>query len=402
MADLNINTINDFDVNGVFPLRTIQVGEKQVQTPTVVHRPHKRRDKESINSASRGVAELYVKAGGDDLDTAIRSAGGQKLTQAFRKQQERVTEEEIAIPVTRYTETATLSPAHAEHLAEAHATFGDIVTVPWMPSLVNSIDVAAGITDAAYQSFKQSVTAFLTHLHEHHPDIPVMGLIPNLGWEFVEDLLDFYNSHEHRVSGYMVDFDRKPITADAQVSWLQPMMNHITNLGLEENTLLYALNLKPGRNTEALDARPVEDLSAIGLGFDIIGGRHLSPNYPPEVFESDIGETRIFRLFDRKEWVYRDIEVDDIAEELPDSSMIKPARIDNRVGSDDRNYRLENIVNGELKALELAELRRHLEVGEGYKFIAHKKGITQRDLDVLEDVREGFDGGCEQTSLDEF
>jgi hypothetical protein len=66
VTDLKITTVNDFDRNGIFPLRNIRVEGKKIQTPTAATLPGKLRQHEEFHPDSGGVSELYWTVGGDE------------------------------------------------------------------------------------------------------------------------------------------------------------------------------------------------------------------------------------------------------------------------------------------------------------------------------------------------
>lgn len=403
MTDLKITTVNEFDNGGVFPHRTIRVGDKAIRTPAAANLPGKLRQHESFHPESRGVSELYRTVGGDDLDEAMRDPEGARVNRDLESQYERVQDGELAVTFTKYTETQTLDPAHASYLVELHAAYSDIITVPMMPKLIGNIE--DGLSDPNYRSFKKSVHAFLHQVEERYPEKPVMGLIPRLGWEFINDLLGVYQAHD--VAAYAFDFDRCKVTTATQISMIRPLMQNIANRGIEEHSLFYAINPSPGVWDDNIEARPAADIASLGLGFDIVGGRHVAPKIDPEAFEDmegDEDEEVEFRLFDSQEWIYRDIPVSQLSEAFPETSAFDPDAVATRVRQSPSNakYRLQHLVNGEQQALAAANLRTALESNDAYSTVTEKGGVTSQVESAFGTVREGFDAAREQSSLDEF
>jgi hypothetical protein len=394
MTDLKITTVNEFDDGGVFPHRSIRVGDKTVQTPAAAKLPRDLQKSESYHPGSDGICELYRTVGGDDLDEAMRDPEGAQINTDLEEQWEKVSDDELAVAFTAYKETQTLEPPHASYLAELHGAYSDIITVRLMRRLVRNVE--DGLNDPSYRSFKKSVVAFLNQVEERHPEAPVMGLIPRLGWGFIDDLLEVYEAHD--VTTYAFDFDRCKVTTGTQLSMVEPLMQSIANRGIEEHTLFYAINPSPGTRKQAIGARPASDIASLGLGFDIIGGCHVSPRMPEEAFEemeSEQGEDGEpeFRLFDRADWVYRDIPVSDLPDVFPDETAFDAEGVAARLRRSPTNakYRLQKLVNGEQKALAAKDLRDALASEKAYSRVITKLGVTDQTQSAYERARDGFD-----------
>jgi len=394
MTDLEITTVNEFDRKGIFPLRVIRVGGKSVRTPTAAALPGKLREYEDMHPESEGVSELYRTVGGDDLDEAMRDPDGGRINADLQNQFSSAPDDSLVITFTTYTETSTLPGAHAEYLADLHATYSDIITVPLMPKLVRNVE--DDLSDPKYRSLKKSIAAFLNQVEERHPDMPVMGLIPRLGWKFTDDLLELYEAYD--VRAYAFDFDRCKVTTRAQLSMIGPLMQNLASRGVEEHTLLYAINPSPGTKDEEIGARPASDVASFGLGFDVVGGCHVAPRLPKEKYEEieanqgKDGEPD-FRLFDREDWVYQDIPISDLQDKFPEESEFNAEAVATRVRRSPSNakYRLQKLVNSEQKALAAADLRDALESDEVYFITAQKAGITEQAQSAYDRVREQFD-----------
>lgn len=403
MTDLKITTVNEFDEHGVFPLRTIHTEDTTARTPAVANQPGKLQIKEEVHPDSRGVNELYLTVGGDDLDEAMQSSEGGEINRKFEKQAEKTEEDELSIAFTKYTETSTLGPGHAPYYVDLHATYSDLVTVPMMHKIIGNID--DGLKDPNYRTFKKNVVTFLNHARDRYPEKPIMGLIPKLGWEYIDDLMGVYE--DFGIQAYAFDFERCKITTGTQLAMVRPLMVSIANRGIEEHVLFYAMNPSPGVRDEAIGGRPAADISSFGLGFDIVGGRHVSPPGNAEVFEqmeSGGDEEPTFRLFDRKEWVYREVPVSELPSAFPSSSAFDGQRVADRVRRSPGNakYKLQHLVNGEQKALAASDLRGDLEQGDAFSHVREKSGITEQAMSAFKSVRDSFDDARFQSGLGEF
>lgn len=405
MTDLKITTVNEFDQNGIFPLRNIRIEGKKVETPTAATIPGKLRENEEFHPDSGNVSELYRTVGGDDLDDAMRDPDGSQINDDLESQYSSAPDDSLKITFIKYTETSTLGVTHARYLVDLHAAYSDIITVPLMPKLVRN--VKGDLKDPSYRSFKKSVAVFLNQVKERYPEAPIMGLIPRLGWEFINDLLEVYEAQG--VTTYAFDFDRCKVTTGTQLSMVEPLMQNIANRGIEDHTLFYAINPSPGTKQQGINARPASDIASLGLGFDIIGGCHVSPRMPEEAFEEmeagqgEDGEPE-FRLFDRSEWVYRDIPLNDLPDVFPKESAFDIEAVTARVRRSPTNgrYRLQKLVNGEQKSLAAKDLRNALASDQAYPQVITKLGVTGQTQSAYERARNNFDEARFQTGVGDF
>ena len=404
MTDLKITTVNQFDSEGVFPLRTIRVNDKSVPTPTAANLPAKHQGEDGdFHPDSRNVNELYKTASGSDLDKAMRDPNGGELNKGLQSQYKKTNDDELNVVFIKYKESSRLAAEHAVYLSDVMSAYSDLIAVPTMPKLVENVDPDNGISDPHYKRFKKSVVTFLNQVDQRHNEKPVMGIIPRLGWEFIDDLLGIYE--DYGILAYAFDFQLRKTTTGQQLAMIQPLMQSIAARGIEENVLFYALNPARGGRVGGVNAIPAADIASFGLGFDIIGGRHESPNRPSEVYEQMEEESKTnFRLFDREEWVYRDVPVSQLLEEFPEESGINPQRVVERVKRSPQNakYRLQQLLNSEQQALAAKDLREELETGEAYSEVRNKMGVTSRTESAYKSVREGFDEERYQTGLGDF
>jgi hypothetical protein len=130
---------------------------------------------------------------------------------------------------------------------------------------------------------------------------------------------------------------------------------------------------------------------------------------PEEAFEemeakqSDEGEPE-FRLFDRTDWVYRDISVSNLPDEFPDETAFDAEGVATRVRRSPTNakYRLQKLVNGEQKALAAKDLRDALSSDPAYPQIIDKLGVTAQTQSAYEQTRDGFDEERFQSGVGDF
>lgn len=388
------------------PLRRVEVGEVTVDTPTVAIDIKKTREHESVQENARGVNELHRSVNGQALTQALRGdddAIVDDLQRGYNKTQE----DELTIAFVSYKPTTPLSEAEAKYLCEeVIAPFSDVMTVPLMPELAQTVDSDNGTSDPAFRSYVDSVKTFLEVAGQSVPEMPVMGVIPILGHDYTRELMDLYGREQ--VRAFCLDFNRTKITANAKVDIIRPMMSSIARRGIEENVLFYGINLAPGDRDESLGGRPAADFAGVGMGLDIIGGSHVSPRLPQPVFEDleeESGEDTItFRLFDKDDWMYHDIPLDELPEAFPEDSSLDAEHVVERCRRSPKNAlnRLQKLVNAEQKALAAEELHPEIENGDLIDHLSGKEGVTVSTSTSFQEVRGDFESELKQAGLDDF
>jgi hypothetical protein len=130
---------------------------------------------------------------------------------------------------------------------------------------------------------------------------------------------------------------------------------------------------------------------------------------PEEAFEemeSEQGEDGEpeFRLFDKTDWVYRDIPISDLPDAFPDRTAFDAEGIAARVRRSPTNakYRLQKLVNGEQKALAAKNLRDALESDQAYSQVIQKPGVTGQTQSAYEQARDSFDEERLQSGFGDF
>lgn len=398
MTALEITT-DSFADDILLPHRTLHIGEKLVRTPTKTIPIRKTREHEQVSETSRGINELYREVDSRLLEQE-RTGASSAINRHLQRGLNKTNPGEVNVVFFSYTDTMTLPVVDAQYLVDIQLDTADILTIPLLPKLIGTIDPDNGLSDPAYRSYKKSILRFLEQAKERGTTSSVMGVLPPLGWKYIEDLMEVYATYGIRA--YCLDFNRRKITANRQVNMIRPLVQSIAARGIEENVLFYALNLAPDNRDDTLGGRPAVDLASVGMGFDIIGGTHVAPPLPAEVFEKMEDEPITFQLFDKEEFLYREIPLDQLPSVFPADSAFDPDHIVRRIQNSPKNakYRLQSLVNSEQMAFALADLRGVS--GSALSHVSAKQGITDQTVAAYEDVRESFDDEFFQSGLGEF
>lgn len=398
MTWLNIRT-EGFSNDALFPRRHITIGEKEFETPTKAIPVRKTRDHqgEELAEASRGVCELHRGVSTEKLRSA-RHGNMRAITGELQTGYRKAKGNEVVFTFLSWKEGQTFGEAGAQVFVDVIETFSDILTVPLMPELVEAVEEDR-LSDTAYQEYRQNVSQFLETARIKHPEAPIMGVIPALGWEFTDDLMRLYE--KYNVRAFCMNLNRTRITAGTKVEIVKPMMRHIARRDIADNVLFYGINLHPGDYDDSLGLRPAADMASFGMGFDIVGENHVSPSIPEEAFEDD--ETVTFKLFDREEFAYKEVLLAELPQHFPEKTRFDVDEVVQRAArSDNQRRRLEKLVNAEQMALAAKELQVQIPSGITFKQLAKKRGVTPKIARAFQSVRDGFDDGQSQSSLSDF
>ena len=396
---MRITTESFGEKGALYPQRTVQIGSKEFTTPTNAIRIDDTREHEQVSTRTRGVNELYKEVKGSALRKE-RKGVDNPLSGPLKRAKNKTNNGEIDFCFFSYPESNTLPVADAATMVRLLKRHSDVLTVPLLPEIADGIGSGSGTSDPAYRSYKKSVLRFLEQADQIAPEMPVVGIIPLVGWKRIEDLLDIYMQRE--VRAYAVNFNRRQVTAENRLPTIRSLMSYPASRGLEEFVLFYAINLDSKRSVKGLSSRAADDMAAYGMGFDVIGGMHVGVKMPPTEIENF--PTNVFTLFDKSEYAYRDIELNKLPAEFPDDSSFDPDHVVRRTRNSPKNarYRLQRLVNSEQMAFAIENLREEVGENTAIAFVSSKSGIDENVVEMMGAVRDSFDEEREQSGLSDF
>ena len=401
MTNLTVET-EGFADGGLIPNRQLTINGTTVRSPTKAVPARKFRDDEAIDADSYEVCELHRTIDTERLTTERRGKTT-PITDHLQNGANKASEDNVVIVFLTYEEASELTQVEAEQIVDIQAEFSDIITVPLMPDLTKVIDESQGVSAPAYQTYRSNAELITDTARERYPEMPVMGTFPILGREFVSDLLSHYL--EEGLRAFCTNFNRGRPSASTKVETIKPLMQDLARRGLHEATFHYAINLKNRPTNDTLGGKPADATTAFGMGFDIVGENHVPFRAPPEEVDwGDDGEQETFSLFDRHQFVYRDIPLEDLKREFPERSAFDPEHVVERARESDKHRRrLEKLVATEQMEIATRELRKHLTSDEdAFEYLTTKPGVLPQSVRAVAEVGEAFEGGIKQTDLDDF
>jgi len=402
--DINTGRISE---QGLYFQRNIRIAGKTAKTPTKAIPTDKLRRYHEIPPENRSVHEVYRNLDAEDLKEERRGQST-KIRDDLKKASSRVdSESEIVFVFLVFQETRALDRIEAEFLVDLSAEFSDMLVVPIHPRLGRGIrsdekdeDEEAPIGSAAYHEYRESIELYLEVAKERVPEMPLMGIVPLAGWEYVGELMTMYQ--DEGVFAYCLNFDDKRITAKTRLGMITPVMRGIARDNLTEEVLTYGINMDTGETDSSLGLKPATDMAGTGIGIDIIGGNHIGMRLPEEVIE-DIeqeNDTETFDYYDIEEFARKEVPLEDLPQHLPSESSFDPEAVVKKASGSGNS--LQKVVNAELMAIATRELQAQINEGDAFDSVSQKRGATPNIQSSQQEARVAFNEGKEQTGLDDF
>lgn len=288
---------------------------------------------------------------------------------------------------------------------ELQPEYTDILTTPLMPEYTGLIRVEDDIDGHHFENYLEFLGDYVDLCQLHQPEMPVMGVIPNLPPAHTRDVLDMYL--ERNVRMFCVNFDGAEVASQRSLGTLVPLAESIGRRDLERTVLTYGINASSTTSSSDAQGSPADEICAAALGLDVLGEYHVFKPLPEEAREDlksgeEAGDPVTFTLFDKSSVTRRDIPLPDLAEEFPEDSDFNPHEIVGDVRQHESKLdTYENLVEAEQVSLLLDEVS-SASTEEILVELTDRPGVPEKVVDAAQEVRAAFDRGKEQTGLGEF
>lgn len=391
------------DNDTLFERKEITIDGKTVETPAKALEVSKTRGEDQISERFRGVNELYATTNRRKLEQLRRGTNEQlrdQLEAALRKTQE----EELNAVCLSFEETGQIDPKDMGTMVDLMVEYGDLIIAPLMPEIASGVD-SDGLDDEYFSTYEANARIFLEAVDERDPELPVLGTIPTLSRDQVENLIDLFINAG--VNGFVYNLDRRTITAAAQQEELvRPLVRKVGARDIAGEIITYSINGHPaGMDTAA--GSVAEYLAAFGMGVDIVGGNHIGLRADEETIEEFIAEQQdgpdTLRLLDPVTYAMTDVPVHALGKFIPEETGLDVERIQNMIEANtDEKYRYQKLINTEIIELVVDELVDSLDEDGAKAVLDEKTGVPEPVIDRLVTTREAFDAGSSQSGLGDF
>jgi hypothetical protein len=394
MTTFNTTTLT-ISEEGLFPRRELKTSGKTVQTPAKALPVTKATGDDEFADGAQGIAEVYQTVDAGKLRD-MRKRDNPSWINTLASKVKKAGENDLVFVHLAFKETRAIEALEAEQLMNVIDTFSDVLTVPLQPRLVKQMlkDEAEQDLDAPFQEYLASIERILMECEERFSEKPVMGTLPPTGWSRTGKLLRQY--HDFGVEAFCLNFNGRKVTAARQVSMLGRIAEHIGARRLQEDVVLYGINIDATGPKGALGFRPAMNFAPSGVGFDIIGENHIGLQVDPSEMEGGEEAPQMdedfVRLFDREAITFAEVLIDEIDSVWPAESGLDADDLQG-VSSGIRSRR-RKLFNAEQLSLALQDLRDELDAGSDIMaYLRSRPGVTPEMFDAFEQVRGRFDHG---------
>jgi len=398
MANLQINPHRTGDV-GAMAHKSIVIGSKRVDTPAKAVEIEKISGSDKVVERARGINEIYAQFDASKIQDARRGTN-ESFLENFTDPLQKAQDGELNVVILRYTETNELRRGDLRWVVDQLDTYSDIIVAPLMADLARQAakdeQDAGPINTLAFENLRKNIKKFLEVASDLDVEQPLMGMLPvRLPWECNRILFDKYR--DEGIRAFCANFDDRTATANRQVSeFLQPFLGAITDEGLADRVLTYAVNVDRTKNHDSKASPTAQDFITMAHGFDILGENHIGLRMPEEdirkIQERMRNEPTSFDTFDTGEYVYHKCTLSDIDRHFPSDTALNLDRIKQRLRQrEEPPYRIRALFNAEQMSLATQDLRTALQRGDARDVLRSKDGIGANEIDSLEAVREAYE-----------
>jgi len=280
---------------------------------------------------------------------------------------------------------------HTEH------TYSDIPCLPITPFITSAI-INGTMKFTDYLSFMKDSIEWLKKYRKK----PIMGLLTNLGYSKLEELIKLYV--EQDINTFCIDFDCKtPVSHKSAISQCFRMLDEYERV---ETSFFYAINVNQGRFIHNKTVVSAKDILSFGFGLDAMGKRHRVKLPSKEVRERlgskwkplDRKENKA-RLFIKTEYGYYKTQNAKEISNYPLDSCIPLKTFSECASIDSPEVKhSEKIFNMEQLGLEAFALRQIIEKENPVIYLQQKAYVEPKDVEQIKEFKADVQN---QTTLDE-
>jgi len=375
--------VTDFKVADDLFLKsqTVHIGGKKFQTPIKVFDASKMRDDIQIKKDVRGINEIFKTFNSENLNEYIdgEREEGQLNLELDRKI--RKTEPySSTICFVGYDDLGYPNDKGINFLMDLTHEFSDAIPMPSMSKLFvnDNRDIDEKIT--TYFEFLQKCMDSVNQLNNK----PIIGIIPEaIPSIYIEDLVNFYFNND--ITSFVYDFNGK--VSVRMRTKIRRMMIAIRELGIIENTFLYAINANYGKMLKDAPIVRAKDVLTFGFGFDALGDQHIRRPLPPHVRQQmkEKGSGPSIRLFDTRNYGYcKTLDFSVLSKMYPVTETSIPFKVFEQLNH--KAIQSQSLFNSERIGKETIHYQTLIkeQADETSKYFESKKYVQEKDIKDLE------------------
>jgi hypothetical protein len=384
-------TIEQVEQDGIFNFGTLHLntGNEEYEIPLPVKTiPTKHSSANNdIYPEYKLINEVFHTIDSVDLRNAIYEDEASFIDDIKRKQKYS-DPGQLDLVLLHYNETKPMTTLEAQEYILAIEEVSDIITSPLQFRLLHSLVEREPVDaiDEPFEYYKITKENFLQEASALDSAKPTMGSLSFFQSGQLNRLVKLYEDFNVEMIG--VDFNRENPTSAIDED-LGDFIGSLSAFDLYHGSLMFAYNMERHQYRKSSKIYRAENLAPVGMGFDILGGNHLSLRYEPE------GERSTFKIFDPDIAGYRSIGVDNIVADWPvtvESSILPEDIADFQTETAADLIKLVNA--GEIQNT-LFTLQTRLDNGHLSNFLTNKKGMDAGMTEAFQSALKAYQSGID-------
>lgn len=362
----------DGDENSVSGVQKISLGSKSIVTPIKALDVSRITPEITVNPGMRGLNEIYKRLTPEGTHKLITDPEHQRrFNSQLNWLKNKTNPDEAALCFMEYTGPSYPTNKELEFIADTSYEYSDVTPLPILAHLESQ-----KLTEQQFNQYtKFAKNAIETIEQLNHK--PIMGIIPNIGFVYVPDLVEFYL--EEGINSFCVNLDgRNPITLHQTI---RAIMRTLKGRSMLHKSFLHAINSNPGRAGKDASIIEAKDILGFSLGFNSIGEKHKPLKAPKEFFQKlqkDTAQNKV-RLFNKEDYgYYKAVDIRDLDNFLPHDTALTSAIFKKRTVEKRVIQKIFNMEQQGLEALRLREVIKQESTPLGY--LAKKSHVNKDDL----------------------
>lgn len=377
MTNLQVKPVAfDKEDESLYGSKEVSVDGKKFVTPIVSMEPKQLTQKDQLAPVAKGLNEIYHISPLKEIIYNIKKQD--KFNYNLQTEVNRTdTSKEITLCLLEYPNVKYPLRDETEFILDTAFVFSDIVPLPTFPKITKAIDNETKFDD--YKIFLEEAIHFLKG-NSHNK--PLLGVIPNLAYGFIADLMEFYIDKD--INAFYIDFEgRNPL------SYRQNLLRVFRTLKdheMVEESFLYAHNLNAGRVVKSGDVVNAKDILSFGFGFDAMGRLHKRRRLPPAVASKMIDTSlNRLRLFNKSDYgYYKIMNPAKVRVIYPEDSSVPLGTLSNGLlGNIHSVKRYEKLFNMEQQGLEAFRVRQIVKEYAPIPYLSEKEHVKKEHIKLM-------------------
>jgi hypothetical protein len=378
MTNLQVKPVAfDKEDESLYGSKEVSVDGKKFVTPIVSMEPKQLTKKDQLAPIAKGLNEIFHISPLKEIIYDIEKQD--KFNYRLQTEVNNTDpSKEINLCILEYPDVKYPLRDETEFILDTAFVFSDIVPLPALPKITKLIKN----NETKFDNYKIFLEEAIHLLRGNSHNKPILGVIPNLAYGYIADLMEFYI--ENDINAFYVDFEgRNPLTYRQN---LLRVFRKLKQHDMVEDSFLYAHNLNAGRTVKAVDVINAKDILSFGFGFDAMGRKHKPRKLPPTIAKKMIDTSlNRLRLFNKSDYGYYKITNPARIRDLyPEDSSVPLETLSIGLSRDIRRVkRYEKVFNMEQQGLEAFRVRQIVKEYAPIPYLSGKEHVKKEHIKLM-------------------